>query len=215
MPNLERKKLIKGQQLARKQLAHYLHDGAAQSIASIAMRLNIAKRLIAEDASKAIKAIEQAEEQARQSSKEIRYLLFAMQAKALNETNLLDALQELATQTESLYVQQIHLDIEKDLVSRLNQEDQSLLFFIALELITIARKKENMANLWLSLRPSENDALLMEARDDGQGKSFVDDKSFETLNDLVELIAGRVELEQGGFEGSTMKLWIPQSEESE
>ncbi len=215
MPNLDRKKLVKGQQLAREQLARYLHDTAAQSIASIAMRLNIARRLMDEDASKAIDALEQAEEQARQSSKEIRYLLFVMQGKTLNETNLLDALQELAAQTEALYGQQTHLHIENDVVSKLNGEDQSLLFFTILELITIARKKQNMENLWLSLRHSENDALLLEARDDGEAKSLIDEKRFDILNDLLELIAGRVELEQGGAEGSILKLWFPLSEDSE
>ena len=168
-----------------------------------------------ENASKAIDALEQAEEQARQSSKEIRYLLFVMQGKTLNETNLLDALQELAAQTEALYGQQTHLHIENDVVSKLNGEDQSLLFFTILELITIARKKQDMENLWLSLRLSKNDTLLLEARDDGEAKSLIDEKRFDILNDLLELIAGRVELEQGGEEGSILKLWFPLSEESE
>ena len=94
------KEIVRGLWITRDQFARYLHDGPAQSIAAVAMRINIARRLVDEGSSKAIEELKQAEEQTRLAAKEMRYLLFATQASSLRSSGLVTGLEDLAEQTE-------------------------------------------------------------------------------------------------------------------
>ena len=121
------KEIVRGLWITRDQYARYLHNGPAQSIAAVAMRLNIAKRLVNESDSKAIEELNQAEQQTRQAAKEMRYLLFATQAMSLRSSGIVAGLQDLAEQTEETFGVQVHLDIDPKSDKKAQKEQESLL----------------------------------------------------------------------------------------
>lgn len=221
MPSRSRKEKVRSLWLARDQFARYLHDGPAQSIAAIAMRLNIAKRLVDKDAAKAINELDQAEEQTRRVSKEMRYLLFTTQAKSLRSSGLVIALQDLAEQTEQTFGKQVHLNVNPKSGKGISADRQSLLFFIAVEAVTTARKHEGVENIWLRLQQVEKGLLLLEVYDDGQ--DFInpanvkanlpaDDNDADPLKDLIDLVEGKLEIAKEEDGKSRLQIWTPLNE---
>ena len=67
----EKERMVEVHEEARKKLARDLHDGPTQSVAAIAMRLNITRRMLAKDVKSATEEIVKLEELAHRTTKEI------------------------------------------------------------------------------------------------------------------------------------------------
>ena len=223
MPSRLRKESVRGLWLSRDQFARFLHDGPAQSIAAIAMRINIARQLMDKDASKAFDELDQAEEQTRRASKEMRYLLFVTQAKSLRNYGLGVALQDLAEQSEETFEQQVHLEVDKKSIEGIDSDFQSLLFFMALEAMTMARKQKGVENIWLRLQLAEKDLLLLEVQYDGQGFDIPDsakgnhpsdENDSDSLPQLVKLANGKLRFTKGDDNINRMQIWTPLNEKA-
>lgn len=207
MSNKSTKEAVRKLWIARDQFARHLHDGPAQSISAVAMRLNIAKRLIGEGNSKTIEELNQAEEQTRLAAKEMRYLLFATQAKSLRTAGLAAGLQDLAEQTQDTFGVEVHLDVDVKSGKKLDEENQSLLFLLALEAITVARKHNAVNKISLRMNFIENDLLLLEVHDDGDPNQVAS----EALEELVRLIEGDFDNTAGDDNDNQLQIWIPLS----
>src|SRR6266540_4338764 len=70
----EKERMIDVQEETRKKLARDLHDGPTQSVAAIAMRVNLARRMIERDVTAASDELVKIEELARRTAKEIRHM---------------------------------------------------------------------------------------------------------------------------------------------
>jgi len=205
MSNKSIKEVVTNLWITRDQIARYLHDGPAQSIAAVAMRLNIAKRLVDRDNSKAIEELDQAEEQTRRAAKEMRYLLFATQAKSLRNAGLVAGMQDLAEQTKETFGVQVHLDIDPKSGKKVDKEKQSLLFLMALEAMTMARKHNGVKNIWFRLHIVEKDLLLLDKHDDGNN----DEIGSEAMEQLVNYVEGKIEIVLGDDDKYHLQIWLP------
>src|SRR4030095_13467728 len=74
----EKERMIEVQEEARKKLARDLHDGPTQSVAAMAMRVNLARRMMAKDVNEATNELVKIEELAHRTTKEIRHMLFTL-----------------------------------------------------------------------------------------------------------------------------------------
>jgi signal transduction histidine kinase len=68
---------------ARKKLARDLHDGPTQTISAIAMRMSYVYRLLERDPEQVPAELKKVEELARNTTKEIRNLLFGLRPLVL------------------------------------------------------------------------------------------------------------------------------------
>jgi len=69
----EKERMVEVQEEARKKLARDLHDGPTQSVAAMAMRVNLARRMVERDPQAAVAELGKIEELARRTTKEIRH----------------------------------------------------------------------------------------------------------------------------------------------
>lgn len=164
----ERDRMTEMQEEARKKLARDLHDGPTQTIAAIAMRTNFARREMDRDLEGAQEELRKVEEMARQTTKEIRHMLFTLRPLILESQGLAVALHQFAQKVRDTHGQEVWVDAEPDDAGRLNGEQQGLLFYIAEEAVTNACKHAAAENVWIRLLDN-SEVITLEVEDDGVG----------------------------------------------
>ena len=135
----EKQRLIDANENARKELARDLHDGPTQSIAAIAMRVNFIRSLVSRDPEQAMLELQKVEELAKETSKEIRGMLFTLRPLILETQGLEAAIQTVVDRL----VEADHLNIQfigGQYSELLDDSAQSVVFSIVEEALGNARK---------------------------------------------------------------------------
>ncbi len=148
----EKDQLNELQEEARKRLARNLHDGPTQTIASIAMRANFARRQITRDPEVAVQEVAKVEEMARQTTREIRHMLFTLRPLILELQGLGPALYQLALKARDSHDEDIQLEIDPDTTSGMDLGVQGALFYIVEEAVTNAQKHAAAQHVWIRLK---------------------------------------------------------------
>ncbi|MDX1436312.1 MAG: sensor histidine kinase [Anaerolineales bacterium] len=218
---LEKERMMEIQEEARKKLARDLHDGPTQSVAAIAMRVNFTRRLMERNLEAAVDELEKIEGMARQTTKEIRHMLFTLRPLILESQGLIAALESMAEKVEETYNQRVTVDADPALANDLEMSRQAVIFYIAEEAVNNARKHAQAANIWIRLHPSEDEVALLVIEDDGVGFNVgrVDD-SYElrgslgmvNMKERAELINGILNIQSSEGQGTIIQVWIPLTE---
>ncbi len=210
------------QEEARKQLARDLHDGPTQSVAAIAMRLNYARRLMERDPSAAVHELEKVENIARRTTKEIRHMLFTLRPLILETQGLVAALQQLAIKMRETHDQDIYVELDDELDENLEMGTQAVLFYIAEEAANNARKHAEAEHVWVRLKQGD-ELIILEVEDDGVGFNVGSvDADYEqrgslgmvSMRERAELVNGALRVESAEGKGTTIRVFIPLTEES-
>ena len=221
--NEEKQRIVEIQDQAQTQLARNLHDGPTQSVAAIAMRVNLVRRLIKDNSGSAEGELLKVEELARRTTKEMRHMLFSLQPKSLENGGLAMALEDLVKQTQDTFEQAVDLRANGEAVKKMDLGRQGVLFHIAAEAITNARKHAGASRIAVRLDLAEEDIVLLEIIDDGAG---FDQKEVEgmrkqggklglaTLRERVELINGVLSIESEQGRGTRVRVWAPLNEQA-
>ena len=215
---LERDRITETEEEARKKLARDLHDGPTQTIAAIAMRLNYARRLIERDPTAAGAEIHKLEDIARQTTREIRHMLFTLRPLVLESKGLVPALGQLAAKVAETHGQQVILEADPSSDRGLNPRAQAVAFFIAEEAINNARKHAEAEHVWVRVRRGEGERFILEVEDDGVGFNVGSvDAHYEqrgslgivNMRERAELIRAALRLESAEGKGTQITLEVP------
>jgi signal transduction histidine kinase len=213
----ERDQLTELQEEARKKLARDLHDGPTQVIAAIAMRTNFARRQLSIDAAAADEELGKVEEMARETTREIRHMLFTLRPLILESKGLVAALRQYARKVGETHHLQVEVQAADRIGGTLNPEQQGSLFYIAEEAVNNAQKHAAAAKVLIRLR-REPDAVVLEVVDNGVGFNVGEvDRTYEqrgslgmvTMRERTQLLGGEftVSSREGG--GTTIRARIP------
>lgn len=212
----EKQRIIDADEEARRELARDLHDGPTQSIAAIAMRVNFIRSLMAKDPKQAFLELKKVEELAKETSREIRAMLFALRPLVL-ETHGLSAAIEMAMnkirESDGLSMRLVGGE-NGDLLS---EQAQGVVFYIIEEALGNARKysKANMVEvrLW-----READLFVVRIQDDGVGfdvqsvnSNYSSRGSLGMVNmrERAERIDGSLKVESAPGKGTVITLVVP------
>lgn len=219
----EKERMMEIQEEARKKLARDLHDGPTQSIAAIAMRVNFARRLMERDEQAAADELQKIEDLARRTTKEIRHMLFTLRPLVLESQGLTAAFDSMAEKMKETYDQNVLVSVDPNLLPELEIGKQGVIFYIADEAVTNARKHANAENIWIRLKTMQNDLALLEIEDDGDGYDVeAVDASYEhrgslgmvNMRERSELLNGIIKIESAKGKGTRIRVLIPLSEEA-
>lgn len=214
----ERDRITETEEEARRKLARDLHDGPTQTIAAIAMRLNYARRLIERDPTAAGNEIHKLEEIARQTTREIRHMLFTLRPLVLESKGLVPALRQLAAKVAETHDQQVIVEAEPESDRGLDTRAQAVAFFIAEEAINNARKHAESEHVWVRMRREAGDRFILEVEDDGVGFNVgAVDAHYEqrgslgmvNMRERAELIRATLHLESAEGRGTRITLEVP------
>lgn len=220
----ERDRMTEMQEEARKKLARDLHDGPTQTIAAIAMRTNFARRELDRDLQGAQEELRKVEEMARQTTKEIRHMLFTLRPLILESRGLAVALHQFAQKVHDTHGQQIWVEADPGDGERLSGEQQGILFYIVEEAVTNAWKHAAAENVWVRLF-EEDDRLTLEVEDDGVGFNVgAVDAHYEqrgslgmvTMRERAELLEADFKIRSEESQGTLIRVAVaPEGETDE
>ncbi len=218
----EKQRMAEIQEEARHKLARDLHDGPAQSIGAIAMRVNFARRLVIRDAKRASDELYKIEELARRTSKEIRQMLFTLRPLILESEGLRAALKDLSRKIDEMHSQKVHVDVDPQIESAMEVGKQGVVFFIVEEAVNNARKHARAEHIWVRLKP-DGEMALLEIEDNGIGFDVAEvQDNYEkrgslgmvNLYERAEMVHGILRFESTLGQGTRISVRIPMTVEA-
>ena len=219
----EKERMVEVQEETRKKLARDLHDGPTQSVAAMAMRINLVRRMIKKNVAEATNELVKIEELAHRTTKEIRHMLFTLRPLILESQGLNAALQAMAEKMRETFGQNVIINVEEDVLENMEMGKQGVIFYIIEEAANNARKHANAMHIWVRLRPFESEIALLEIEDDGLGfdveavnKSYDQRGSLGMVNlrERTELVTGLLNLDSAPGKGTRVQVYLPLTEEA-
>ena len=219
----EKNRMVEVHEEARKKLARDLHDGPTQSVAAMAMRINLARRMMDRNPPAAAEELVKIEELAQRTTKEIRHMLFTLRPLILESQGLGAALQAMAEKMKETFSQTVVVNIDSKLTDQLEMGKQGVIFYIVEEAVNNARKHANAPNIWVRLGPLEPGIALLEIVDNGigfdvQAVNTAYDKrgslGMVNLRERTELVNGLLNIDSAPGKGTRVQVYIPLTEEA-
>jgi len=217
---LEKERIVTSQEEAQKKLARDLHDGPTQSVSAIAMRLSIARRMLANDPQAAADEIQKVEDLARRTTQEIRHMLFTLRPLILETEGLRAAIQTIADKMRELYQQNVILELDEAIANELDQTRQTVVFNLTEESVNNARKHAEASEIYVRLKQVQQTppVVLLEIADNGKGFDVNEVMgSYEkrgslgmvNLRERSELINALLKIDSAPGKGTRIRVFIP------
>lgn len=212
----EKQRIIEADEEARKELARDLHDGPTQSIAAIAMRINFIRSLMTKNPEQALGELEKVEQLAKQTSKEIRGMLFTLRPLVLETQGLTAAVETVITRLQETDGMNIKL-VGGENGDLLSESAQGVVFSIVEEALGNARKYAEAEQIIVRFWQEDNLFVAM-VKDNGKGFDVQDvntDYSSRgslgmiNMRERAERIDGSLKLESALGEGTSVTLVVP------
>jgi len=219
----EKERMVEVQEETRKKLARDLHDGPTQSVAAMAMRINLVRRMMTKNKGDAMDELQKIEELAHRTTKEIRHMLFTLRPLILESQGLNAALEAMAEKMRETFGQNVIINVEEDILENMEMGKQGVIFYIIEEAANNARKHANAMHIWVRLRQFETNIALLEIEDDGLGFDVAAvNKSYDkrgslgmvNLRERTELVTGLLNLDSAPGKGTRVQVYIPLTEEA-
>jgi signal transduction histidine kinase len=221
----EKERMAEAQEEARKKLARDLHDGPTQSVAAIAMRVNLARRMLERDQGSAADELVKIEDLARRTTKEIRHMLFTLRPLVLESQGLTAALQQMAEKMKETFGQEVVIQIDEKLADDIEMGKKGIIFYLVEEAVNNARKHAQAARIYVRLSAVKNEPEIawLQIADEGLGfdvdaitKSYDKRGSLGMVNlrERTELINGLLHIDSAPGKGTRVNVYIPLSEEA-
>lgn len=221
----EKQRMAEAQEEARKKLARDLHDGPTQSVAAIAMRVNLARMMLTRDPKAVTEEMEKIEDLARRTTKEIRHMLFTLRPLALESQGLIAALEQMAEKMKETFGQQVVIQVDQKLTDDLEMGKKGVIFYIAEEAVNNARKHAQAAQIVVRLNrmQKEPEIAWLQIADSGVGfdvqavNASYDKRGslgMVNLRERSELVNGLLHIDSAPGKGTRVNVYIPLSEEA-
>ena len=221
----EKERMVEVHEEARKKLARDLHDGPTQSVAAMAMRINLTRRMMTKDTKSAGEELVKLEELAHRTTKEIRHMLFTLRPLILESQGLAAALQSMADKMQETFNQKVTISVEERVTNQLEMGKQGVIFYIIEEAVNNARKHANAAAIAVRLKQVDAGLALLEIVDDGVGfdvktvmeaydKRSSSSLGMVNLRERTELVNGVLQVDSTPGQGTKVSVYIPFTEEA-
>jgi signal transduction histidine kinase len=213
----EKERIVEVEEEARKKLARDLHDGPTQTIAAIAMRMQIIYKQMERDPSQVMPELNKIEQLARQATREARQILFSLRPLVLETQGLSSALKQFATKMGETFGQQVSVAVDKRAEDQLSRHQQGVIFYIVEEAVNNARKHAQ-APLIRVIVGYDNGWVIIQVADNGVGfdieavsKNYDMRSSLGMINmrERAELLQGTLDLKSSVGSGTTITISIP------
>ncbi|WP_347242049.1 histidine kinase [Thermus sp.] len=151
----------------RTRIAREIHDGLAQSLAFMALKLDLAERLLAKDQEAALKALREVKDALRAQIREVRRSIFALRPIDLERYGFLESVRRYA----QAFAEQAGFRVLLSLPERvgLSQASELVLFRVLQEALTNAAKHGKPTRVEVVLEPLGERGARLTVRDNGKG----------------------------------------------
>jgi signal transduction histidine kinase len=166
-----REHLVASREEERRRIRRDLHDGLGPELASLTLKLDAARNLLASDTSATERLLDELRLQSQNAIAEIRGLVYNLRPPALDELGLIPAVKAHAASIPGGQTPEIHIQGPESLPN-LPAAVEVAAYRIALEAINNAQRHSGADNCWVAF--TVEDDLTLEITDDGSGFSEKD-----------------------------------------
>lgn len=207
--------VIKAQEEERKRVAREIHDGPAQSMANVVLRMEFCEKLLDVDPEKARQELKELKEVVRGNLQDVRKIIFDLRPMALDDLGLVPALKRFLEDYRDkwgLEVEPVFRGTEKRLAPAL----EIALFRLVQEALNNVRKHAHARKVVVTLG-LEPKMITAGVKDDGQGFDLKqalavrsgDSFGLISMKERVELLGGRMEIKTEPGRGTEVLFRIP------
>jgi signal transduction histidine kinase len=204
-----RERLVTTADGERRRLERNLHDGAQQSLVSVALMLNTARSRLTPDLEPSLgPALDQAAEQLRLAVDELRELARGIHPVILTERGLQAAISSLAERSP------VPVQVDYRLDRRPPAPVEASLYFVVAEALTNVAKYADATGVTVTVTanatPAGGTELVLEVADDGIGGADATRGSgLRGLADRVAVVDGTLRVESPVGRGTTLTCTVP------
>ncbi len=213
----ERDRIVAVGEDVRRELSRTLHDGPAQALAAINMRLEFIRKLLDRDPQRAVAEIRDLERMVHETTRDVRNLLFELRPIVLEAQGLQAAVESFVSRLWRVGERPtFHLQLDLGDV-RLGPSIETTVFAVVQEATNNAVRHADADNIMIHLR-RENDEIIATVRDDGVGfhpstveTSYERRGSFGLLNmrERARLVNGTLSVHSAPGKGTEVTLRVP------
>jgi two-component system, NarL family, sensor histidine kinase DegS len=207
-------RIVEAQEAERSRLAQEVHDGPAQSLSNAIFQVEYIERILGRDPRLAATELRFLRELLRRELGDVRSFITQLRPPVLDELGLDGALSDAIAHSTAL----TGIPITADLVAppeRLVDGEQTVVLRIAQEALQNVRKHASASAVSVATR-IEDDAWVLEIRDDGRGfdvgavaargrRNF----GLQFMRERAELIGARLDVRSRPDGGTIVRLAIP------
>ena len=212
--------VIQAQEEERRRISRELHDGPAQNLANIVMRLELVERLWEKDLDRVRRELADLKEVVRQNLSDIRRVIFDLRPMALDDLGLVPAIKRYLADYAQKY------DMEIDFLffgeeRRLDLAREVAVFRLVQEAVTNVRKHSgtNRAQVKLGIAPQKVTVVVkdegcgfdVEAVREGKRESY----GLLGMQERVSLFGGRFNVKSAPGQGTQVIIEVPLQREGE
>ncbi|MDA8222730.1 sensor histidine kinase [Desulfosporosinus sp.] len=211
-------RVIKAQEEERRRVAREIHDGPAQTLANIVLRLEIAEKLLELDTSRAKSELQDLKNLVRANLQDIRRIIFDLRPMALDDLGIVPAISKYLDNFQDNY--RINCDLRiKGRERRLLPAMEVALFRLVQEGMTNVAKHAQTAKVEICLT-YKDEWTIATIRDYGKGfevntamNSPGEHFGLVGMRERVEMFSGYFSIQSTIGKGTTIELSIPSNQE--
>ncbi|HBV85721.1 MAG TPA: histidine kinase [Desulfosporosinus sp.] len=211
-------RVIKAQEEERRRVAREMHDGPAQTLANIVLRLEIAEKLLELDPSRVKAELNDLKNLVRANLQDIRRIIFDLRPMALDDLGIVPAISKYLDNFQETYGIKCQLRIEGR-EKRLLPAMEVALFRLVQEGMTNVAKHAQSTRVDIHLIYQE-DWTIARIRDYGRGfevKTAMNAPGehfgLVGMRERVEMFSGRFSIQSIIGKGTSIDFSIPSSQE--
>ncbi|MGH7445269.1 MAG: sensor histidine kinase [Longimicrobiales bacterium] len=199
----------------RKRIARELHDGTAQTLAALRVRLRLARS--APDSAKRMAMLEEISEEIGAAMDEVRRMARGLRPPALDMLGLAPAIESHARTMADAGALRLELALEGD-ARALTPEAELAVYRIVQEALSNVVRHAGAQTVYVALKRS-GDVVEAVVRDDGRG--FMLDRTLTDgarglglfgMQERASYLGGKVEIESSPGRGTSVRVRVPVAE---
>ena len=197
----------------RNRIAREIHDGIAQALAFMALKLDLSERLLGSDPERAIAELHQVKETMRAQIREVRRSIFALRPIDLERYGFLESVRRYATAFAEQTGFRVRLDLPEKL--ELSQASELVFFRVLQEALTNTAKHGRPGLVHIQLQPLGERGGFLEISDNGKGfaqgaqAGGLGGFGLTQMRERVEARGGHFSVDSVPDKGTTVRAELP------
>lgn len=204
--------ILQSQEAERRKIARELHDGPAQTMASMLIRLDFVERLWDKDISRINEELGNIKKMSRESLDDIRRIMFDLKPALIHEEEFYYTLRDYLKDFQVKY----NFEIDFVMFGEKKKYDiamESAIFRLVQEAITNIRKHANTKKAMVKLEDNGK-SLTLVIKDEGSGFEVEHDQARESygiigMKERVQLLGGEMEIDSQPGQGTQIIITVP------
>lgn len=214
-------KILEAQESERKRIARDIHDGPAQYMANLVMKVDICKMVLKKNLEEGLNELEDLKESVKTALKEVRGIIFDLRPMSLDDLGLIETIKQIITSISKESNINITTNL-KPIVTEIEAIIQVAVYRIIQEIFSNIRKHSKAENVEVKLDFGTKYLMLI-IKDDGIGFDVEETlKRVKTkgasygligIFDRVSQLQGKIEINSAQNKGTTYIVKLPINKE--